>query len=155
MPYSARLWRSWLALKLDLAFPVFKRDRLGKFLRKQIQTSLANYMRRSAPRKYHHLLIPEFEFGAKRPVLDHGYLESLHDPRVTLVSTQFLSVVGPREIRSDEGETFIADVLILANGFKTQQLLTAMRITGLAGAELPALWQEEGNYASAYMGYVE
>ena len=30
-----------------------------------------------------------------------------------------------------------------------------MKITGLAGAELPAAWREEGNYASAYMGYVE
>lgn len=142
-------------MKLDLAFPVLKSNPLGKLLRKQIQASLTKYMRCSAPEKYHHLLIPEFEFGAKRSVLDHGYLQSLHDPRVNLVGTQSLSVVGPREIRSDNSETFIADVLILANGFKTQQLLTPMGITGLAGAELPAVWQGEGNYASAYMGYVE
>jgi cation diffusion facilitator CzcD-associated flavoprotein CzcO len=101
------------------------------------------------------MLIPTFDFGAKRPVLDHGYLQSLHDPRVKLISTPSLSVVAPRELQSNNGDIFPADVLILANGFETQQLLTPMKITGLRGAELPALWQQSEKYASAYMGYVK
>ncbi|KAI8689141.1 hypothetical protein NCS55_00170200 [Fusarium keratoplasticum] len=152
VPFANRFWRYWLAIKLDLAFPAFKQNGLGKFLRQQVQTSLTNYIRRSAPQKYHHMLIPCFDFGAKRPVLDHGCLQSLHDPRVTLVSTRSLSVVGPRELQSNNGDIFPADVLILANGFETQQLLTPMNITGLRGVELPALWQQSEKYASAYMG---
>ncbi|KAH7231680.1 uncharacterized protein BKA55DRAFT_524457, partial [Fusarium redolens] len=152
VPFTNRLWRYWLAAKFDLAFPAFKSNRLGKLLRQRIQTSLANYIRRSTPQKYHHMLIPTFDFGAKRPVLDHGYLQSLHDPRVKLISTPSLSVVAPRELQSNNGDIFPADVLILANGFETQQLLTPMKITGLRGAELPALWQQSEKYASAYMG---
>lgn len=86
------------------------------------------------------MLIPTFDFGAKRPVLDHGYLQSLHDPRVKLISTRSLSVVAPRELQSNNGDIFPADVLILANGPETQQFLTPMEIIGLRGAKLPALW---------------
>ena len=154
-PAANRLWRFWLAAKLDLAFPAFTISTMGKMLRKALQKPLESYIRRTAPSEYHDILIPDFDFGAKRPVLDHGYLSSLHDPRVKLLRSPSLAVVGTREIQAEDGETFQADVVILANGFKTQELLTPMTITGQYGAELPKLWRQEGNFASAYMGYVQ
>lgn len=153
-PLSNRLWRYWLAAKLDLAFMAFRTSTLGNTLRKFVQKSLENYMRRTAPSEYHNILIPDFDFGAKRPVLDHGYLGVLHDQRVKLLQSPSLTVVGPREIQAEDGETFPADVIILANGFKTQQLLTSMAITGRNGTELPEIWRQEGHFSSAYMGYV-
>ncbi|KAL2121226.1 hypothetical protein VTJ04DRAFT_5253 [Mycothermus thermophilus] len=151
-PLSNRLWRYWLAAKLDLAFMAFRTSTLGNTLRKFVQKSLENYMRRTAPSEYHNILIPDFDFGAKRPVLDHGYLGVLHDQRVKLLQSPSLTVVGPREIQAEDGETFPADVIILANGFKTQQLLTSMAITGRNGTELPEIWRQEGHFSSAYMG---
>ncbi|KAK4194381.1 hypothetical protein QBC40DRAFT_319904 [Triangularia verruculosa] len=151
-PASNRLWRCWLAAKLDLAFTAFTTSTMGQMLRKALQKSLENYMRRTAPSKYHDILIPDFDFGAKRPVLDHGYLSTLHDPRVKLLRSPSLAVAGPREIQAEDGETFQADVIILANGFKTQELLTPMTIRGQNGAELPKLWRQRGSFASAYMG---
>jgi cation diffusion facilitator CzcD-associated flavoprotein CzcO len=148
------LWRCWLAVKLDLAFTAFTTSTLGQILRKALQKSLEDYIRRTAPSEYHDILIPDFDFGMKRPVLDHGYLSALRDPRAKLLRSPSLEVVGPREIRAQDGETFEADVVILANGFKTQELLTPMTITGLNGTEIPKLWHQEENYASAYMGYV-
>ncbi|KAG7285860.1 hypothetical protein NEMBOFW57_008154 [Staphylotrichum longicolle] len=103
---------------------------IGKMLRKALQKSLEDYIRRTAPSEYHGILIPDFDFGAKRPVLDHGYLSTLHDPRVKLLRSPSLAVVGPREIQAEDGETFQADVIILANGFKTQEPLTPMTIMG-------------------------
>lgn len=147
-----RVWRYWLAAKFDLAFTAFTTGRMGKMLRKALQKHLEAYMRRTAPSEYHDILIPDFEFGAKRPVLDHGYLSALHDPRVKLLRSPSLAVVGPREIQAENGETFEADVIILANGFKTQELLTPMTIMGQNGAELPNLWRQDGSFASAYMG---
>jgi cation diffusion facilitator CzcD-associated flavoprotein CzcO len=148
------LWRCWLAAKLDLAFTAFTTSTMGQILRKALQKSLEDYIRRTAPEEYHDILIPDFDFGAKRPVLDHGYLSALHDPRVKLLQSPSLAVVGTREIQAEDGETFQADVIILANGFKTQDLLTPMTIVGQNGVELPKLWHQEGNFASAYMGYV-
>ncbi|KAL8341211.1 hypothetical protein RB601_005734 [Gaeumannomyces tritici] len=151
-PASNRLWRFWLAAKLDLVFTAFTISTMGKMFRKVLQKQLEGYIQRTAPSEYHDILIPDFDFGAKRPVLDHGYLSSLHDPRVKLLRSPSLAVVGTLEIQAENGEIFQADVIILANGFKTQELLTPMTITGQYGAELPKLWRQEGNFASAYMG---
>lgn len=154
LPLSNRLWRLWLAAKLDLGFAAFKTNSLGKMLRNSLQKTLGDYMRRTAPSQYHDLLVPDFDFGAKRIVLDHGYLDILHDHRVKLLQSSSLAVVGPQELRAGDGTTFHADVIILASGFKTQELLFPMTIAGRGGAELPEIWRQEGNFASAYMGYV-
>jgi cation diffusion facilitator CzcD-associated flavoprotein CzcO len=121
-------------------------------LRKALQKSLEEYVRRTAPPEYHDLLIPKFDFGAKRPVLDHGYLGTLHDPRVTLVRSRRLAVTGPRTIQAEDSRSFSADVIVLANGFRTQDPLTPMTITGTNGAKLPDIWRQDGDFASAYMG---
>lgn len=141
-------------MKLDLVFAAFRTDAIGKVLRKAIQRSIDSYMRRTAPLKYHDILIPDFDFGAKRPVLDHGYLNALHSPRMKLLRSGSLVAIGPREIQADGAQILQADAIILANGFKTQELLAPMVITGHDGEELPKLWQRDGNFASAYMGYV-
>lgn len=60
--------------------------------------------------------------------------------------------MGPQELQAEDGVTFNADVIILANGFKTQELLFPMTIAGRGGVELPEIWRREGNFASAYMG---
>lgn len=154
VPLINQLWRYALATKLDLAFAAFKTNCVGKLLRSMIQGSLERYMRRTAPAEYLDILIPDFDFGAKRPILDHGYLEALHKPNVDVVESRKLTVVGPREVRTDGGQTVRVDVIILANGFKTQEFLVPMTLTGRNGATLPGIWQRPGSFASAYMGYV-
>jgi cation diffusion facilitator CzcD-associated flavoprotein CzcO len=139
---------------LDLAFTTFKKTIAGKILRAGVQSSIKAYMQKTAPAEYHDILIPNFDFGAKRPVLDHGYLSVLHDPKIKLIRSHNLTVVGPRSVKSEKGEVFEADIIVLANGFETQQLLTPMKITGRNDIELPKVWQEGTNFASAYMGYV-
>ncbi|KAK2754293.1 hypothetical protein FQN54_007173 [Arachnomyces sp. PD_36] len=95
---------------------------------------------------------PGIPFGAKRPVMDHGYLEALHDERVKVMKSPSLEVVASSRLRTESGEEFTADVIILAHGFKTQQLLTPMTISGEDGQQLPDIWQQDGQAASAYMG---
>jgi hypothetical protein len=63
IPGANRLRRYWLAAKLHLAFTAFKTNALGKMLRKALQKSLEDYLRRTAPPEYHDLLIPEFDSG--------------------------------------------------------------------------------------------
>ncbi|KAM0252769.1 hypothetical protein ACHAQJ_007607 [Trichoderma viride] len=106
----------------------------------------------TTPSEYHEILIPDFDFGAKRPVLDHGYLAVLNNPRMELLQSDSMTVIGPRQIQVDDGRSCKADVVVLANGFKTQEWLVPMRIIGHDGAELPKIWQQEDSYAQAYMG---
>jgi cation diffusion facilitator CzcD-associated flavoprotein CzcO len=153
-PTTNRLWRFCLSAKHDLVFQAFKTTALGGLVRSALQKWLRNYMQSTAPSEYHDIVIPDYELGGKRFVLDHGYLSSLHDPRVKLLRSPSLTVIEPRKVQTETGETFPADVIIFANGFKTQELLTPMTITGQDGATLPDLWHEEGNFPSAYMGSV-
>lgn len=109
-------------------------------------------MSTSAPR-YHSVLIPQYDFGAKRPVVDHGYLEVTSRENFSLVKCN-----GFRAIE-DDGRTVVdtlgnrhnVDIIIMANGFKTQDLLTPMTIYGKDSKELRELWRTRGG-AEAYMG---
>jgi cation diffusion facilitator CzcD-associated flavoprotein CzcO len=152
-PVINRVIRLLLALKLEIASQAFRKTFVGKFIRKALQNMITDYMQRTAPASYHSILIPTFPFGAKRPVMDHGYLESLHDERVTLVKSRSIEIISPKEARLENGQTFTVDVIVLANGFETQQLLTPMSIKGIDAAHLPGIWQQDGQAASAYMGY--
>ncbi|KAL2859913.1 uncharacterized protein BJX67DRAFT_386522 [Aspergillus lucknowensis] len=109
-------------------------------------------MQRTAPAKYHSLLVPAFAFGTKRPVLNHGYLEVLHDSRVDLRLSGSIRVSGPFSLATDDGQTIPAETLILANGFRTQNLVTPIKIQGRDGSLLSDVWYKDGGYPSAYMG---
>lgn len=71
---------------------------------------------------------------------------------MALVRSRKIQVLDSYMLATETGERISADILILANGFKTQCLLTPMKIVGKNGAVLPDMWQQEGNYPSAYMG---
>lgn len=152
MPLVHRI--SWWALvvKFDVACFAIKNTVIGRFLRTKVETLIANHMKHTAPRDYHNILIPSYPLGAKRPVLDHGYLKALNDPRVRLVKSNYLAVTSPRGLSDADGVAISADIIILANGYKTQKLLTPMTITGERESVLPEIWQREGKWASAYMG---
>ncbi|KAL2812895.1 hypothetical protein BDW59DRAFT_178493 [Aspergillus cavernicola] len=128
--WVAKAHRWLLAVKFDLAFAAFRKNRLGRFLRTWLEASLKSYMERIAPVEYHSLLIPTFPFGAKRPVLDHGYLEALKDSRVAVIRPEKVQVAGPHLLTTERGQHIPTDILILANGFKAQSLLTPMEIYG-------------------------
>jgi hypothetical protein len=90
LPLANWLYFWWLAIKLHLAFVAFTKTRFGDFLQLKLETSVAAYMRRTALAEYHSILIPTYSFGAKRPILDHSYLASLHNPKAKVVQSKRL-----------------------------------------------------------------
>ena len=141
-------------MKLDLAFVAFKNSFLGRHIRSTLEATLISYIEQTAPSQYHSVLAPSYAFGAKRAILDHEYLASLHDPRAKLVRSQSLTVAGTDQVADENSVMYPADIIILANGFKTAQLLTPMTITGMNGLNLRDLWERGPGGARAYMGYV-
>jgi hypothetical protein len=62
---------------------------------------------------------------------------------------QWKEVIG--ELWWQAGNRHEVDIVILANGFKTQDLLTPMSVYGLEGENLREIWQQRGG-SEAYMG---
>lgn len=103
---------------------------------------LEKFMRSRAPVEYHDMLIPDFQVGCKRRVFDSGYLDCLHRENITLTNEKGLEVV-PEGIRT-ESRTIPADVIVLANGFKTNHMFDNIEVIGRGGETISQHWDSFG-----------
>lgn len=95
------------------------------------------------------LLIPDFDdypLFAKRPPLDHGYLEAFNEPHVHLVD---IKTAEPIAKITETGVTTTArsyefDIVVLATGFKAYTgALEAFPIRGETGQTLSQKWRQQ------------
>jgi cation diffusion facilitator CzcD-associated flavoprotein CzcO len=147
--------RRWLAAyTLDQGFRAFYNNKAGAKARQAGADAILSYMRSVSNPKYHDILLPHYELGAKRAILDHGYLDATNRDNFTLIKCDGLqSVEGSdqRTLVDKAGNRHEVDIVILANGFKTQDLLTPMSVYGVDGKNLREIWQQKGG-SEAYMG---
>ncbi|KAK2058703.1 monooxygenase [Colletotrichum caudatum] len=129
-----------------LGFPL---TNAGKKFRDQQQQITEGYMRATAPKKYHDLLIPDFEVGCKRRIFDAGYLTSLHADNMKLTNDKPLEIV-PEGVRTEKG-LVEADVIILANGYHTNEFAAGIEVIGRRGETLLSHWESFGG-PEAYFG---
>ena len=127
---------------------------------------LLAYMRSKAPKEYHDILTPHDEVFCKRRVVDDGWLDSLNNPNVEITSQPLTRIheksvtIGPGRYHppteqdsaapKDE-RTIPADVIIMANGYQTNQWLHPLDVTGRHGRSLYKTWDERGG-AQGYLG---
>jgi cation diffusion facilitator CzcD-associated flavoprotein CzcO len=121
----------------------FKLDKSAADFRAKKREEVEEYMRTTAPEKYHDLLIPDFEIGCKRRIFDTNYLESLHADNLTLTDEAVAEIL-PHGVRMQSGEIVEADVIIMANGFITNQYLGGVEIIGEDGETLEEHWESFG-----------
>lgn len=114
--------------------------------RKQRRRQAERYMKKTAPAKYHDMLIPDFEIGCKRRIFDSGYLQSLHSDRLELTDETMLEIV-PEGVRTKD-RVIKADVIVLANGYATNKFLQNIEVVGKQG-NLTQHWDAFGG-AEAY-----
>ncbi|TDZ41290.1 Baeyer-Villiger monooxygenase [Colletotrichum trifolii] len=114
----------------------------GRRYRRDVQARVQDYMRATAPEEYHGKLIPDFELGCKRRVFDAGYLASLHAEKLTLLDDPVLEIV-PRGIRTKDG-VVEADVIVLANGFVTDNAVGGLNVVGRGGETIEQHWTSFG-----------
>lgn len=132
---------------------MFRKTAMGDKAREQIANDLRKYITSTASPDFHDILIPAYDFGAKRPVMDHGYLASTFRDNFDLVKCDGLVRVedDSRTIIDAAGHSHYTDIVVLANGFATQDLLTPMIVRGRNGASLQEEWHSKGG-SEAYMG---
>ncbi|GAM91709.1 hypothetical protein ANO11243_097620 [Dothideomycetidae sp. 11243] len=123
-------------------FQTFPMTARAARMRSTRRKTVEGYMRDTAPAKYHDLLIPDFDIGCKRRIYDSGYLKSLHSDKLTLTNAKALEFV-PEGIRTTDG-IVKADVVVLANGFRTNEFMSPLNIIGKNGELLVDHWKAAG-----------
>ncbi|HEY9265935.1 MAG TPA: FAD-dependent oxidoreductase [Mycobacterium sp.] len=83
--------------------------------------------------------VPTYPPYGKRPLLDHGWFEALCSDHVTLVNSR-VAAVEPDSVSTASGERFEVDVIILATGFETLNMLGPIEVRGRSGATLRESW---------------
>lgn len=95
------------------------------------------------------LVLPDYPPFAKRMLLDNGWYRTLLKPHVTLIPERLARVEGNTLVAQDGHEVDV-DILILATGYQTTNVLGSYTIIGRNGRELRDFW--DGDNAAAYLG---
>lgn len=94
--------------------------------------------------------VPDYPPYGKRPLIDNGWFRMLLRDDVDLVN-EGVAEIGPHHVISQSGQRYPADVLVMATGFKTLQMLYPMDIRGRNGQNLRGqTWPADD--ARAYLG---
>jgi 4-hydroxyacetophenone monooxygenase len=93
--------------------------------------------------------VPSYPPYGKRPLLDHGWFDALRRDDVALVDDAVARIDGPRVV-TRSGQAREADVIVLATGFQTLNMLGPMEIRGRSGVTLRDTWGADD--ARAYLG---
>ncbi|GAB2851761.1 NAD(P)/FAD-dependent oxidoreductase [Actinocorallia aurea] len=105
-------------------------------------------LRSVADRDLRRRLTPTYEPGCKRILTSSEYYAALNRPHVHVVDSP-ITAIEPGGLRTADGRRHTADAVILATGFRAQDFVAPMRITGLHGRELTAVWKSG---ARAHLG---
>lgn len=110
----------------------------GAQIRKTLTNERIEYMKRTAPAKYHTALTPTTEIGCKRKVNDTDYLSCLYKDNMELIWNDPITKITETGVETSSGREMNADAIILANGFQTQRVLypLASEIRGEGGVSL-------------------
>jgi 4-hydroxyacetophenone monooxygenase len=93
---------------------------------------------------------PDYPPLCKRVVIDNEWFETLRRDDVTLVTNPILGI-EPDALVTEQGDRCIVDVIVYATGFKSNEFLQPMEITGTNGRTLQDTW---GREPRAYLGVV-
>lgn len=94
------------------------------------------------------VLTPEYELGCKRVLISNDYYESLTRENVELVTEPIASVTADAVVTADGVERTV-DTIVLGTGFRSNDFVAPMRVTGIGGRSLADAWARG---AEAYLG---
>ena len=156
---SIRNYTFWMCEESFLA--MFTETAYARRKKPAIEKHFLNNMRKHAPKEYHEMLTPDYALGCKRRIINSDWYKSLNASHVEL-TTQPLTQVHAKSVTIGPGNHFPkdtdtparvipADVIILGNGFETNQWLHPLQVTGRDKKDMGEVWQERGG-AQAYLG---
>ncbi|MED1795254.1 NAD(P)/FAD-dependent oxidoreductase [Brevibacillus nitrificans] len=121
-------------------------ETLSAFIRSKIRAVVHD-------KKTAEMLMPNYFFATKRPILDTRYFETYNRENVTLVNVKADPIVEitPKGVRTEKGE-YELDILVFATGYDAMTgPLMKMDIVGKNGEKLKDKWAEGAN-VKTYLG---
>jgi cation diffusion facilitator CzcD-associated flavoprotein CzcO len=91
---------------------------------------------------------PDYTFGCKRILFSSAFLPALQRPNVDVV-TERITELSERGVVTVDGEEHAVDCVIYGTGFRTNDFMFPMAITGAGGRELAEEWAQG---AHAHLG---
>ncbi len=91
---------------------------------------------------------PDYAFGCKRVLFSSAFLPALARDNVELV-TDAITSIGPKGPVTADGRTIEVDTIIYATGFRTNDFVAPMEVTGTDGRTLREAWS---GGATAHLG---
>lgn len=91
---------------------------------------------------------PDYTFGCKRVLFSSTFLPALQRSNVELVSER-IARIEPDGLVTESGERHPVDCIIWATGFRTNDFMFPMRVTGVEGRALEEAWAQG---AHAHLG---
>jgi cation diffusion facilitator CzcD-associated flavoprotein CzcO len=88
-------------------------------------------------------LTPNFQFGCKRALLSNEYYPALARDNVEVVDTG-IERITTTGIIDKQGNAHDVDVIIWGTGFKVDEPLMGIDVTGINGQDLNAVWKNNG-----------
>jgi cation diffusion facilitator CzcD-associated flavoprotein CzcO len=82
---------------------------------------------------------PDYPFGCKRILFSSNYLPALQRPNVDLV-TDRIARISERGVVTEDGREREADCIIYGTGFRADEFVLPMEVTGRGGVELQQAW---------------
>ncbi|MCO5575620.1 hypothetical protein L7F22_029422 [Adiantum nelumboides] len=152
VPGIVPLQRYIVAAVLESHFlQAFKKD--GKEARQRFAAVSKRYVERCAPPEYHDIIIPkdgELEVACKRRIYDSsGYVPCLGRKNVDVTRDQAAKIEAD-SVTLQSGRKVHADVIVLANGFQTDQFACQMAIRNAKGVRLEEYWKKQKGAPQAY-----
>ncbi len=82
---------------------------------------------------------PDYPIGCKRILFSSRYLPALQRPNVELV-TETIARLGPHAVHTGDGREREVDCVIYGTGFRAQDFVVPLAVTGSAGRPLEEAW---------------
>jgi cation diffusion facilitator CzcD-associated flavoprotein CzcO len=97
---------------------------------------------------------PDYPFGCKRILFSSHYLPALQRPNVALV-TDGVTHITEHGVVTDDGREREVDCIIYGTGFRADEFVLPLRVTGAGGRELQDAWAggAEAHLGMAVAGY--
>lgn len=142
-----RLHRLRLYLQREARYPIVFGE--WRFVARAVERLLRwNIRRQISDPALAAQMSPDYALGCKRVLLSNGWYPALERDNVTLETTAVAEVL-PTGVRMTDGRDVPLDALVYCTGFKVDQPLGDMRISGLNGQDLAELW---GTRPRAWLG---
>jgi cation diffusion facilitator CzcD-associated flavoprotein CzcO len=146
LPGAARLRHNFMWWKFESAAPLIWRR--ADPARRIVEARLRRTIRRQVGPALAAQVTPDYPFGCNRVLLSSDWYATIAREDVDLVSSG-VSKVMPGGLRTADGTTVAADVIIWCTGFTPTEYIAPMRVTGRDGADLRTRWADG---PEAYLG---